>query len=794
VQRKFETKYGYFSEDGSEYVIKTYRTPKPWVNIISNGLYGTIISQAGGGFSWYEHSEFNRLTRWHQDLIQDNWGKYIYIKNNKTGDVWSPTFLPVKKELNEFKCIHGIGYTKFISVFKEIKTELTIFVPFDESLEIWDLEVFNNSKEEVDLSFYTYFEWCLGASADHHREFHKTFLNTSFDENLNAMTANKRLWEIPLGDRGHWNINYPYTGFLSSNKKISDYESEKESFIGQYGDLINPAGINEKALTKQTGNWLDPVGCIKIACKIKPNGNDRVEFFLGLKENKTNIEKSIRKFYTGKQVDEALDEVKNRWKDLLGTLEINTPDEAMNFLVNKWIRYQAIAGRLWSRTAYYQQSGAFGFRDQLQDSLVYLPINPELTVNQIRLHAKHQMVDGTVLHWWHPISETGLETKMTDDLLWLPFLIIEYLKETNNYGLLNEQVEYYNDKNVIESLYTHCIKAIEKVLSRMSSRGITLIGAGDWNDGLSAVGLEMKGESFWLSEFLYYILNGFVNIARKIKDEKTANHFDQTKNKLKERFNKYSWDGEWYLRATKDNDELVGSSKCEDGKIFLNAQTWAIISGIGDEDKNKKSLESLEKYLLKKNGPLLLYPAYSKPDKYIGYLSRYAAGRRENGGVYTHAATWTIWAYAFIKRDGMPYDIFKRLAPIYNGMKPDEYVAEPYVTPGNIDGPDSPFYGRAGWTWYSGSAVWFQKNIVDWILGIRADEKGLIVDPCIPKEWEFYSVKRKFRNKEFLINVYNNTHVYSGVKSIEVNGEQIKGNLVELKCSEKTLKVNVNLG
>ena len=239
---------------------------------------------------------------------------------------------------------------------------------------------------------------------------------------------------------------------------------------------------------------------------------------------------------------------------------------------------------------------------------------------------------------------------------------------------------------------------------------------------------------------------------------------------------------------------MVGSSKCEEGKIFLNSQTWSIISRIGDEDKNKRSIESLEKYLLKKNGPLLLYPAYSKPDKYIGYLSRYAAGRRENGGVYTHAATWSIWAYSLMKRDGMPYNIFKKLAPIYNGKNPDEYVAEPYVTPGNIDGPDSPFYGRAGWTWYSGSAVWFQKTIVDWILGIRADEKGLIIDPCIPKEWEFYSVKRNFRNKEFEINVYNDLHVYSGIKSIEVNGEKISGNLIEVKYTGKTVKVNVNLG
>ncbi len=794
MNKKFETNYGYFSEDGDEFIIKKYLTPKPWINVISNGIYGLTISQTGGGFSWYEHSEFNRLTRWHQDLVQDNWGKYIYVKNNKTCEVWSPTFQPVKKELNKFECIHGFGYTRFNSVYKGVEISLTIFVPFEESIEIWDLKINNKTSKEIDLSFYTYFEWCLGSSADHHREFHKSFLETNFDSKLNAVTATKRLWEIPLGDRGHWNIDYPYLAFLSSNKNINDYDSNKDSFIGQLGDLIHPAGIAEKKLSKQTGNWGDPIGSVKIDCKIKPKGSDRIAFFLGLKENKKEIKSTIKKYSSNETIDKALADVKNRWKDLLGTLVVDTPDEAMNLLANKWLKYQAISGRLWARTAYYQQSGAFGFRDQLQDSLIFLPINHKLTEKQIKLHAKHQMVDGAVLHWWHPITETGLETKMTDDLLWLPFLMIHYLKETNNIDLFNYEVEYYNDKNLKESIYKHCIKAIEKVLTRVSERGITLIGAGDWNDGLSAVGLEMKGESFWLTEFLYYILQRFIPICEKLGDNNSAERYRTVSSQLKEAFDKYSWDGEWYIRATKDNGETIGSRKNKEGKIYLNAQSWAVLSSIGEKEKNEIALQSLKKFLLKKNGPLLLYPAYSKPDKYIGYLSRYAAGRRENGGVYTHAATWSIWAFAKMKYGELPYEIFKRLSPIYNGMNADEYVAEPYVTPGNIEGPDSPLYGRGGWTWYTGSAAWLQKMIVERILGVRAEENGLIIDPCIPKKWKNYSIKRIFRGKEFVINVFNPNRVNSGVKSITVNGEVISGNIISADYSEKKLLVDVYLG
>jgi cellobiose phosphorylase len=792
--KKFETDYGYFSESGSEYVIKTYNTPKPWVNVISNGKYGLVISQAGGGFSWYEHSEFNRITRWHQDLVKDDWGKYLYVKNNKTKEVWSPTFLPVKKELDNFECAHGIGYSTFNSGYKGINISLNMFVPFEESMEIWDVKIENTTSEEVDLSFYTYFEWTLGSSADHHREFHKTFLETEFDEKLNAMIAGKRLWEIPLGDRGHWNIDYPYKGFISSSNKIVDYEGDKENFIGRYGDLVNPAGVVYEKLKRQVGNWSDPIGTIKVNIKIKPGSNDRVAFYLGLNENKEEVEKTLTKFHCLANVDEAFEKVKEKWHQILDTLVIDTPDEAMNFLVNKWLRYQTISGRLWGRTAYYQQSGAFGFRDQLQDSLVFLPINPKLTENQIKLHAAHQKSDGTVLHWWHPISDTGLETKMTDDLLWLPFLMIHYLKETNNYSLFDEEVEYFDKKDIKESIYIHCLKAMDKVLSRFSERGIPLIGAGDWNDGLSAVGLEMKGESFWLAEFLFYILGYFINISHEKKDFPSSEKFSRAAEKLKASFQKYAWDGDWYLRATKDNGDLLGSSKCEEGKIYLNAQTWAVLSKIGSPEKNKLATESLKKLLLKKNGPLLLYPAYSKPDEYIGYLSRYAAGRRENGGVYIHAATWAIWCFAELKDDTLPYEIFKRLAPIYNGMNPEEYQAEPYVTPGNIDGPDSPYYGRGGWTWYTGSACWFQKVIVDWILGIRADEKGLKIDPNIPKEWEHYSVKRNFRGSTYNINVRNTDHVSSGIKRIEVNGITIIGNIIKSSSRKGNFDVTVYLG
>ncbi len=395
------------------------------------------------------------------------------------------------------------------------------------------------------------------------------------------------------------------------------------------------------------------------------------------------------------------------------------------------------------------------------------------TKEQILLHAKHQFKDGQVLHWWHPITETGLQTNMTDDLLWLPFIIIQYIKETNEYSILNETAEYYDDKEIFDSLLVHSCKAIDKVLSRFSERGLPLIGAGDWNDGLSAVGLDWKGESIWLAEFLYLILTEFSKILSEVNQQEKSNYYSSKAKSLKEAFNKFAWDGDWFYRATKDNGEKIGSNENEEGKIYLNAQTWAIISGITTEEREEKALQSIEKFLLKKNGPLLLYPAYTKPDELIGYLSRYAPGRRENGGVYTHAATWSIWAFALKKNKNLTYEIYKRLSPVLNGLNADEYVAEPYVTPGNIEGPDSPLYGMGGWTWYTGSAAWFQKVIVDYLIGIRVTKEGLFIDPCFPNDWEYVKVRRFFRGRFYDIVFENPRRGYEKVETIIANGTVI---------------------
>ena len=776
--KSFKTKYGYFSQDGKEYIITTPRTPRPWINVISNGDYGMTISQTGSGYSWRTHAQLNRLTRWEQDLIKDEWGKYIYLRDEK-GNVWSAGWKPVCHEPERYVCRHGIGYSVIESLNFGVNSTLLMFVPNDEPLEIWKLTLRNQTKKTKQLHLFSFFEWCLGQSPDWHREFHKSFMETSYDAKLYALFATKRLWEIPT-DRGHWNADWGYIAFHSCHVKPASYDGDKETFLGMYGNQRSPEAVRAGKLRKRTGNLLDPIASLHLTLTLEPQEQKTVCFTLGAAGSKDEATNHLKKYRSLDEVDAAFDNVRQRWNDLLSTVEIDTPDEAMNLMLNTWLKYQAISGRLWGRTAYYQTGGAIGFRDQLQDSQIFLPIDSERTKQQILLHARHQFQDGTVYHWWHPLSELGLHNKVFDNLLWLPFAVTNYLNETNDFNILESREPFVDDANMA-SLYDHCIRAITKALERFSNRGLPLIGAGDWNDGLSAVGLEMKGESVWLGHFIHRLLGDFAVIAEKRRDEEPARMYRERAQRLNEAINTHAWDGEWYYRATKDNGERIGSQSNLEGKIYLNAQTWAVIAGVADHARAEKVMNEVEKNLEYKAGPLLLYPAYKTPDKEIGYLTRYAAGMRENGGVYTHAATWAVIAEAMLGRGEAAYRMFSKLNPINRGRKPDEYVAEPYVTSGNIEGPDSKFYGRGGWTWYTGSAAWLFKAGLEWILGIRPTYAGLVIDPCIPAAWKGFKARRHFRGAVYHIEVQNPERVNCGVKEILVDGEKYAENCLSSK-------------
>ncbi len=787
----FHTLYGHFSDDGKEYVITDYRTPRPWVNVISNGSYGMVVSQVGGGFSWIEHANLNRLTRWQQDLIRDDWGKYIYIRDDDSGEFWSPTVRPVLAELEAYECRHGLGYTRFSSVRDGIRCNLRYFVPFGNNLEVWTLTLQNLSGRPRRLSVFTYFEWCLGVCPDNHREFHKTFLETEFDNESQVLLARKRLWEAP-SDRGHWNMSWDRTAYFACSQQVDGFTGDKADFIGMYRDLSRPVALENETLQGEDGKWNDSVAVMHKRIKLVQDEEKTMHFYLGAEKSTEAVLATVEQFRRKGEVPQAFANVQSEWRRLLQATEVETPDQAVNYMTNTWLVYQAISARLWGRAAYYQQSGAYGFRDQLQDSQIFLYRDPGQTRKQILLHAAHQMREGKVLHWWHPITEVGLDANMTDDLLWLPFLTVQYLKETADWSILDEKVRFY-DHDEPHSLLRHCERAIECVLSRMSPRGLPLILAGDWNDGLSAVGLEGKGESIWLAHFLYYVLTEFSIVAQRTGGGKAFAYYDEAARHLKKKINEHGWDGDWFWRASKDTGERIGSHACAQGKIFLNPQSWAVIADSTTAERKRRAMDAVAE-LLETDviGPLLLRPAYSEPDAQIGYLSRYAPGLRENGGVYMHAATWAIWAECLLQRPERAYEIYRKICPVHNGMHPDRYFAEPYVTPGNIDGPDSPHCGRGGWSWYTGSAAWLYRVTIDAILGVRADYDGLRIAPQLPAAWNSAKVKRFFRGVTYHIQITRSDQECTAPK-IVVDGAPVKGLLITPVVGKTEVEVDVKI-
>lgn len=762
-----KTRFGSFSADGKEYTISTPQTPRPWINVISNGDYGLTISQAGSGYSWRTHAQLNRLTRWQQDLVQDDWGKYIYLRD-EAGEVWSAGWKPVCGEPASYSCRHGIGYSIIASTHAGIETELLVFVPMGEPMEVWQLTVRNRTRRKRIIDLFTYFEWGLGVAPDSHREFHKSFIRTEYDKELFALFATKRLWEIPT-ERGHWNTDWPYVAFHGSSLKPLSIEGDKENFLGLYGTPRSPRAVRRGKLKGSTGNGLDPIGSLHTRVSLKPSESRVITFTLGAADTWADARALLVKYKSPEAVKSALDAVRLHWDQKFSTVHAKTPDDSMNLMQNTWLKYQAISGRMWARTAYYQTGGAYGFRDQLQDSQLWLAIEPRKTLEQIRLHAQHQFQDGSVYHWWHPITELGLHNQISDNLLWLPFVVHNYLRETDRFEDLRIS-EPWVDEPDPASLYDHCTRAIDCSLNRFSPRGLPLIGAGDWNDGLSAVGLEGRGESIWLAQFLHRILVDFSNVASRHGDEPKAGVYRERAAVLKRTINDLGWDGGWYWGATKDSGEKLGSRENTEGRVWLNPQTWAIIGDVADPARAGQVMDVVEQELEMDIGPVLLRPAYKTPDPYVGYLTRYAPGTRENGGVYTHAATWAIAAAAILGRGETAYRMYSELNPILRGKKPSVYCAEPYVTPGNIEGPDSPFYRRGGWTWYTGSAAWLFRVGLERILGVRPVFEGLLIDPCIPASWKGFTVRRLFRGATYDIRVENTDHVECGVRELWVDG------------------------
>lgn len=766
----FASGYGHFSADGREYVITDPFTPRPWINVISNGDYSVIASQTGGGFSFRGSAEQNRITRLFQDLVKDDWGKYFYIRDRSDGTFFSATLKPIMTGYDFYEVHVGIGYSKYIRVQDGLRVVLTIYVAPHDPMEFLALEIRNETKRDRSLDVTSYFEWAPGLAYDNHREFQKLFMDVEFDKKLNAMLVKKNVSGFPDKQGRHDNDPWPYTAFLAASEKIESWDGDKEAFLGNYRDEKDPLAMENGSLSGSGGRYADPVGAIRVNVDLRARETRTVVFTIGaVKDGEEDLTGLIAKT-NAITASEELAKVHAFWSGLIDQDVVETPDKEFDLFTNVWSKYQAISCRLFARAAYYQISGGIGFRDQLQDSLIFLTSKPELTKRQILLHASKQFLAGDVEHWWLPFHSWGPRGNCSDDFLWLPFSVICYLEETGDYGILDVNVPYL-DSPAGGTLYEHMRKAVEHSVSLTSPRGVPLMGDNDWNDGLSAVGCALKGESFWVSEFLYYILVRLEGIAEYEKDDAFLKLIRDKKTLTRKAFNEFAWDGEWFLQAVNDVGEPIGSKCSRAGKIYLNPQIWSVISGITDEERQRLAMKAVDERLFKRYGCLLLAPPYMEPDPEIGYITRYAPGVRENGGVYTHAAAWAVWAYCLLGKARSAYDAYIRLNPIHRSHDIDVFRSEPYVTPGNTDGPVSPTYGKGGWSWYTGSAQWLHNVAVSDILGIKGAIDRIVIRPCIPPAWNSFKYRRMFNDKKVEITVKRGPE-----ERLAVNGKVRKGN------------------
>ena len=781
--------YGHFSPDGAEYVITDPRPPRPWINLIANPRVGLAVSQTGSGFSWIDNSQLAVLVRWQQDLAEDRSGRFLYLWDRDADEVWSLAPAPCWPDYDRYACRHGLGYTIFETEYRGLRARWTLFVDAEATVEMWSVHLEDLSGRARRLSLVAWLEWNCGVAPAPRREFQKLFLETGCDDGV--ITAGSHMWDVPSKRWGHWNRDFPYWSAFVASCPVAAAEGDKGSFLGRCGDWARPAALHRDARWPGLfGRHHDPVAALRCDVELAKGGSSDLGFVLATAEERGEAAALARRFASPEIMDASLATAISGWRERLAGHRIETPEPQLDVLANDWLRYQAISARLWGRAGYYQQSGAYGFRDQLQDSQVWLTIEPPKCREQIALHAAHQFADGSVYHWWHPLSEQGHVTRMTDDLLWLAFVTANYLKETGDFSILDDAAPYLDDAEP-HSLLDHVGRAFGRVFARTGPRGLPFIGAGDWNDGLSALGLEERGESVWLAEFLCGLLQDWSVIHLRRGDVKTAGELTARRFALSLAINRHAWDGAWYRRATRDDGSWIGSAANARGRIYLNAQTWAILNDVAPPERAAACLAAVKEHLVTAAGALLLAPAYDVPDETISYITRYAPGLRENGGVYTHAATWAIAAAAKM-RDA---ELVERLLTAINpaNKDPERYWAEPYVLPGNVDGPASPYHGRAGWSWYTGSAAWLPRVISEWVLGVRPTWDGLRFDPCLPSSWQRAAMQRPWRGARLRIEIEREPG-FPGMVEVTVDGRRLGGRVLGQVNAGAEVEIRVRCG
>jgi cyclic beta-1,2-glucan synthetase len=770
---------GGFADDGREYVTTLeagQRTPAPWINVVCNPCFGFQISAEGGGYTWSLNSQQNHITPWSNDPVSDAPGEVIYLRDEDSGELWGPTALPIREEGASYVARHGQGYSRFEHFSHGISLELLQYVPVDDSIKISRLKITDHSGRSRRLSVTAYVEWVLGAS---HRGAAAPFIVSELDTQTGAMLA-----------RNPWNNEFGQcVAFADLAGSQLSWTGDRTEFLGRNGTLDRPVALTHATpFSNRVGAGLDPCGALQTRLELRANGTAEIVFLLGEAATTAEAQALLEK-YRAADLDAVLGAVVGLWDNVLGTVQVTTPDRSLDILLNRWALYQTLACRVWARAGFYQASGAYGFRDQLQDVMALCVAKPEVTREHLLRAAARQFVEGDVQHWWLPESGRGIRTRVSDDQIWLAYAVAHYVEITGDHGILDETVPFLegpvlredepdsffqpivSDKQAV--LFEHCALALDQSLA-LGSHGLPLIGTGDWNDGLNRVGGQGKGESIWLGWFLHATLTAFTRLADGRPEPERAANWRRHATALAASLERDGWDGDWYRRAYFDDGTPLGSASNDECRIDSIAQSWSVISAAGDPAHSARAMASVEEHLIRRaDGLALLFtPPFDQTPLDPGYIKGYPPGIRENGGQYTHAAVWSVMAFALLGDGDKAGELFSMLNPINHARTPDaaeRYKVEPYVICADIYSTP-PHVGRGGWTWYTGSAGWMYRAGLEEILGFRLRGATLLLDPCIPKTWPGFTILFRHHSARYEIDVENPDGVCRGVVHVEFDG------------------------
>jgi cellobiose phosphorylase len=794
---------GGFTPDGREYVITTTAgslTPAPWANVLANPRFGSVVSESGQAYTWGENAHEFRLTPWHNDPVSDAGGEAFYLRDEESGQFWSPTPLP-RRGATPYVSRHGFGYSVFEHSEGGIRSELWVYVAVDAPVKFSLLKVRNQSGRPRRLSATGYVEWVLGdlrpKSAMH--------VTTEVDPYSGALYA-RNPYSTELPDR------IAFFDVDDANRTIT---CDRTEFIGRNGSLQNPAAMARTHLSGKVGCGLDPCAAIQVGFDLAAGQEREIIFKLGLAGTPggDDANRLVHRFRGADAARRALEAVWQYWSHTLGAVQVETPDESLNVLTNGWLLYQTLACRLWARSGYYQSGGAFGFRDQLQDAMALVHAQPRLLRAHLLLCAGRQFREGDVQHWWHPPSGRGVRTHCSDDYLWLALATCRYVLGTGDTGVLDEPVPFLEGRPLnpdddsyfdlpgrsegAESLYQHCVRAIRRGLT-CGSHGLPLIGSGDWNDGMNRVGIQGKGESVWLGFFLYEVLRQFGALAR-LHDDPTFAEFCAVEGvRLRESLEQHGWDGAWYRRAYFDDGTPLGSAENVECQIDSISQSWSVLSGAGHAERARMAMEAVYERLVRREHALvrLLDPPFDQSDLDPGYIKGYVPGVRENGGQYTHGAIWAAMAFAALGDSRRAWELTTMINPA-NHAKSKEAIAiykvEPYVMAADVYAV-APHTGRGGWSWYTGSAGWMYRLVVESLLGLRLDLDRLHVAPCLPAHWDGLTIHYRYRETVYHIAI---VHTRDGAErdatGITVDGVEQAGQAITLVDDHKEHAVAVTV-